>query len=94
MAAIDLKIEDAKIVGTISLPRAPVDVHDGKLDGSELIFKATTVDGARTITLRGRVNGDEITFTREFEVRQAGLPGGQGLFGAAGPSLIVAGRLQ
>lgn len=94
MAAIELSIEDTKVTGTISLARATVNVVDGKVDGDELIFKATTVDGDRTITLRGRVNGDEITFTREFVLRSGGVPGGPGLFGAAGPSIIVASRLQ
>jgi hypothetical protein len=53
VAAIELNIEDTKVTGTISLARATVNVVDGKLDGAEMIFKATTVDGDRTITLRG-----------------------------------------
>jgi hypothetical protein len=89
-----VQIEDTKVTGTISLARATVNVVDGKLDGDEMIFQATTVDGDRTITLRGRVNGDEITFTPEFVLQSGGVPGGQGLFGAAGPSIIVASRLE
>jgi hypothetical protein len=94
VAAIDLTIEEMKVTGAISLPRATVPVLNGRLEGNEMIFTATTVDGDRTITLRGRVDGDEITFTREFMVRAGGVPGGPGLFGAAGPSIIVASRLQ
>jgi hypothetical protein len=94
VTTIDLKIDGTKVTGTILQPRAAVNVFDGRIVENELIFKATSGDGFRTITLRGKLNGDGIEFTREFAVRPGGFPGAQGIFGAAGPSTITAVRLQ
>jgi hypothetical protein len=38
--------------------------------------------------------GDEITFTREFALRPGGFGGGQGMFGAQGPSGFVLRRVN
>jgi pimeloyl-ACP methyl ester carboxylesterase len=94
VTAIDLKIEGAKVTGTISQPRASVNVFDGRIEGAEMIFKATSGDGDRTIILRGTLGGDELTLTRELVVRPGGFPGTQGIFGASGPPVIVANRVQ
>ena len=42
-----------------------------------MTFKATSPDGARTVTFSGTVTGNEIDFTRDVEVVAGGDPGGQ-----------------
>lgn len=92
--AVDLIANGTNLTGTVSQPRASVQISDGHIDGVELVFKATSGDGDRTITLRGKLEGDEIRFTREFVLRPGGFPGTQGIFGAAGPSTFVAKRID
>jgi hypothetical protein len=43
------------------------------------IAKDLSPDGERTITFRGRVDGDEISFTREITVLDGGSRGGNDL---------------
>ena len=92
--AIDLKIDGGALTGTIGAARGAVPISEGRASQAELILKATSADGVRTIALRGVLVGDEITFTREFTLRPGGFGGGQGIFGAQGPSGFVARRVN
>src|SRR5688500_9113815 len=53
---MDLKVEGTNVTGTISQARATVNVFDGRIAENELIFKATSGDGIRTITLVGKLH--------------------------------------
>jgi acetyl esterase/lipase len=69
-------------------------IYDGRIDGNTVSFKVKSPDGERTITFTGTLKGDEIAFTREVEVRPGGFPGGQGIFGAAGPRTFAARKVN
>ena len=91
---IDLQVSGTTLTGAISVVRATIQITEGRIDRGDLVFKATSGDGDRTITVRGKLEGDEISFAREFVVRPGGASGGQGIFGAAGPSTFVARRID
>jgi pimeloyl-ACP methyl ester carboxylesterase len=92
--AIDLKVDGGAVTGTIGAARGAVPISEGRASQAELSLKATSADGDRTIALRGMLVGDEITFTREFTLRPGGFGGGQGMFGAQGPSGFVLRRVN
>jgi pimeloyl-ACP methyl ester carboxylesterase len=91
---IDLKVDGGALTGTIGAARGAVPISEGRASQAELSLKATSADGDRTIALRGMLVGDEITFTREFTLRPGGFGGGQGIFGAQGPSRFVVRRVN
>ena len=71
------------------------EIYEGKIDGNTISFKCKSGDRDRTLTLTGTVNGDEITFSWELQVRDGGNPpGGQQLllFGPAAPLRFTAGE--
>jgi hypothetical protein len=49
-------------------------------------------DKERTIRLTGRINGDEIVFTRTVDVQPGGRPGGAGFFGSRGSGVTFTAR--
>jgi hypothetical protein len=55
-----------------------------------ITFKVISPDGDRTITFAGRLDGDEIVFSREVAVRRGGSRGANDLFGVNGPKDFVA----
>jgi alcohol dehydrogenase (cytochrome c) len=70
------------------------EISEATLVANALTFKCTSRDGQRTLTLKGTVNADEISFTWEKEVR----PGGNAspndpMFGDAAPRRFVARRV-
>ncbi|MEX2272536.1 MAG: hypothetical protein WD690_13780 [Vicinamibacterales bacterium] len=68
------------------------EIYDGKIEGNTVTFKARSADGDRTVTFTGTINGDEISFSRDVQVRQGGNPGGNNILGAAGPREFMAQR--
>jgi hypothetical protein len=61
-----------------------------------LSFRLKSPDGTRTITFTGRLQGDELNFTRDVAVvpgGNPGNPGGPGLFGGIGLRAFTAKRL-
>jgi pimeloyl-ACP methyl ester carboxylesterase len=89
----DLKINSSVVTGSVAGARI-VDVFDGKLDGDTLSFKFKSPDAARTISLIGKLTGDEISFTRDVVIHPGGSPGGAFIFGAAGPRNFIAKRVE
>jgi TonB family protein len=73
---------------------APVAIYDGTIDGNTISFKCKSPDGNRTITFAGQMSGDEITFSRDVQVRPGGDPGEDGIYGAAGASHFTAKRIS
>jgi hypothetical protein len=77
--------------GTVLEELAPV--REGKFDGPTLSFQINSFDGARTITLTGKLQGTELTLTREVAAAPGRGPGGPGLFGGPGLRTLVARRV-
>jgi pimeloyl-ACP methyl ester carboxylesterase len=94
-----LKAEGAQLTGMVnscvSLGRnAPI--HDGHVEANLVRFKCTSGDGARTITFTGTLDGDEIAFTQELQVKDGGNPPTPQqalLFGPQAPPRFVARRV-
>jgi hypothetical protein len=64
----DLKVDGAKLTGTVTTPRGEMAISDGKIDGDNLSF-ATVMsrDGNEfKINYTGKAVGDAIKFTRQF----------------------------
>lgn len=94
MYTVDLQTDGTNLTGTIATPTQKVQIYEGMIDGDTMTFKIKSPDGQRMITFTGKVAGDEITFTRDVEVRAGGNPGGPGIFGALGARTFAAKRAK
>ncbi len=67
------KVDGSKLTGTVAGPRGEREIEDGAIDGDNLSFSQTFEFNGNTmkIVYKGKVNGDQIDFTRERQ-------GGQG----------------
>jgi hypothetical protein len=87
------KVTDTKVTGSIARTQAagqtPVPV-EGVVTADTITFTVKSPDGLRTIEFNGKLNGDEIVFSREAK----GGGGGRGIFGLLGPSTVTAKRMQ
>jgi pimeloyl-ACP methyl ester carboxylesterase len=88
---IDLTVDEAEVTGTFNIGAQTLPVV-GRVDGNTIAFQIKTADGDRTITFSGMVNGTQIAFTREVQVRPGGVPGGLGMLGAGGARTFTATR--
>jgi hypothetical protein len=61
--ALDLKVNGQQLTGKLTLARQIADITDGKAEEKTFSFKAT-VD-SRTITITGRLAGDQLEMTVE-----------------------------
>jgi TAP-like protein len=89
----ELKTEGMTLTGIVRPPRAgvqPLEIFDGKIEGTTITFKFKSPDGQRTVTLTGILSSDEIAFRREVE--GPSRTRGTGFFGAAGPQTFTAKR--
>ncbi len=89
----DLKADGAKLTGTMQGAQGdPVAIQDGKIDGDNISFVAVRKMGEMEMktTWKGKVTGDQISFTREFQMPAGGMggpgggPGGGGMGGPGG----------
>ena len=73
---ITLKVEGAKLTGTISGQQGETPIADGKVSGDEISFTVTRERQGNTIKqlFKGKVTGDEIKFTRSTEGGQGNRP--------------------
>jgi hypothetical protein len=94
MVTINLATDGTRLTGTISRGARPVDISEGEVNGTTVTFKVIAPDGDRTIHFRGTLNGDEIVFLRDVQVSPGSNPGGPGIFGAAGPQMFTAKRIN
>jgi hypothetical protein len=87
---IDLQVNGATVTGTISRNNEVNRIYDGSIAGSTVTFKVGTPGvSPRVITYTGRLNGDQMSFTRTVQVRVAG---GAGIYGSGGPMEFSATR--
>jgi len=107
MWVLDLKVTGTTLTGTVSVTPGPgresmidsrsVDIYDGKIDNnnrSRIEFKVKSPDNTRVITFSSMANGSALQFTRKVEMLPGASPGGDDIFGAAGPQTFVVKRLQ
>ena len=95
----DFLIDGAEVTGTVGqtvldVPLDGVAVYDGRIEANVISFKVRSRDGHRIITFTGSVQGDQIAFTREVEVRPGGTRGGLGIFGVGGPPRFTVKRVK
>lgn len=73
-----LRAEGAQLTGAVntcsSIPFSPSEIFDGRIEGQTIRFKCRSADGDRTVTFTGRINGDEILFSWQLQVRDGGGP--------------------
>ena len=75
--------------GALNLP-----ILEGTADAQTLTFTVNSPDGGRTITFRGTINGDTISFVRDVTIQPGGQPGGNALWGTSGPRTFTARRAR
>ena len=91
-AVIDLQANGAAVTGTVSRSGDVMTIYDGTVAGNTVTFKAISHGGNRENTYTGRLNGEQMFFTRSVEVLPGGVAVGTGIFGSGGPMEFVASR--
>jgi hypothetical protein len=86
----DFKVDGTKLTGTMAGAQGqPSEITEGKVDGDNISFVVVRKFGENEMktTWKGKVTGDEIKFTREFQMPPGGFGGGPGGGGpgAGGP---------
>jgi hypothetical protein len=92
-----LRADGPNLIGAVSscnsITRA-FEIFEGEVNGDTITFKCRSLDGQRTVTLNGRVEGDEIDFTWELQVQDGGNPGANDeMFGVSAPRRFTAKRV-
>jgi hypothetical protein len=100
------KVDGAKLTGTMQGAQGdPIEITEGKVDGDNISFVVVRSMGGNEMkmTYKGKVAGDEIKMTREFQMPAGmggpgggpggGAGGGMG-GGRGGPTEIVAKRVK
>jgi hypothetical protein len=92
-----LRADGPNLIGAVSscnsITRA-FEIFEGEVNGETITFKCRSLDGQRTVTLNGRVEGDEIDFTWELQVQDGGNPGANDeMFGVSAPRRFTAKRV-
>jgi hypothetical protein len=87
----DLSITGTDVTGTIQAGGQTVQVF-GSVREKDMTLEFASPDKERTIRLTGRINGDEIVFTRTVDVQPGGRPGGAGFFGSRGSGVTFTAR--
>jgi hypothetical protein len=104
---ITLAVDEGKVTGTVSQSSTdfmhqrhtditgPVEIYDGFVERDVVSFKCNSPDGGdRTMLFTGKIEGNEIDFTRQVKLRPGGNPGDDGIFGLAGAAHFTATRAQ
>ena len=99
---LTLAVDEGKVTGTVSqastdLRRGrrtdwtgPVAIYDGFIERDTVSFKCNSPDGDRTMLFTGKIDGNEVVFTREVKLRPGGNPGDDGIFGLGGATHFTA----
>ncbi len=81
------KADGTALTGTVTTPRGEDPITEGKVNGDEISFVVVRKFGENEMKInwKGKVAGDEITFTREFQMPPGGFGGGMGGPGGGAP---------
>ncbi len=99
----NFKVEGTKLTGTMQGAQGePAEISEGKVEGDNISFVVVRRFGENEMkmTWKGKVSGDEIKFTREFQMPAGGpggAPGGGGGMGGGrggAPQEIIAKRVK
>jgi len=65
---LNLKVDGAKLTGTMESPRGSSEINDGKVDGDNVSFTVVRKfnDNEVTIKYKGKVSGDDMQLTMDF----------------------------
>ena len=76
----NFKVDGATLTGTMSSPQGESAISEGKVNGDEISFVVVRKMGDNEMKTmwKGKVAGDEIKLTREFQGGMMGGPGGPG----------------
>lgn len=90
---VELIQDGTSLTGTVEPgSNDAAEIYEGEIRGDAIVFKVN-IPGHRTITFSGEIDGDEIAFTRDVEVREGGNPGGTGIFGSRAVPQFTAKRV-
>jgi len=67
-----LRVDGSTLTGTVRVGGTR-EITEGHLDGNTITFKVTGPSGDLTMTFRGKIDGDQIAFTREALVRDGAV---------------------
>jgi pimeloyl-ACP methyl ester carboxylesterase len=68
-----LAADGSRLTGRVSsCTSLPVEIYEGRIDGSTISFKCQSADGDRVVTLTGKITGDEMVVTWRKQVRDGG----------------------
>ncbi|MGH9255662.1 MAG: hypothetical protein ACRD3C_13970 [Vicinamibacterales bacterium] len=90
---VELRSEGTMLRGGVSMGTDPAEITDGRIEGNTLSFTVESPDGDRTIRFSGTINGADIAFTRDVQVRQGGFNGVPDIFGLNAPQTFTLTRL-
>ena len=93
---IELTVDGEALNGTVqqNAPGSgPTKITAGKVDGTSISFNVASPDGQRSITFRGEVRANEISFARDVAVNPGGTRGGNDIYGAGAPMQFIARRV-
>ena len=95
-----LRVDGSRLTGVVSsCASRRVEILDGSVNGNTVAFKCRSLDGDRTYAFTGTINGDEMTVTREVQVRDGGQPlppnisPVDGMFGPSAPARFITKRV-
>ena len=93
MITMELHVDGDKLTGQITRTdppgQDPVAIA-GKATETTVVFTVKSPDGKRVITFKGRLEGNQLVFSREVQ----GTGGGRGIYGLDGPSNVTARRVK
>jgi hypothetical protein len=87
---INIEVNGSRAVVTISRNQAVNTMRDATVSGNTITFRSS---GLRFTNFTGRLNGDELVFTRDVQILPGGANAGGGIYGGSqAPTEFVAHR--
>lgn len=94
---VALRTDGPRLIGVVKTctSNGPRDISDGAVDGDTISFKCVSGDGRRTISFKGEIIAESITFTWAMQVSTTGVrdPRPDGMFGSSAPTRFIAKRV-
>ena len=93
-----LRLDGSRVIGAVSScasNNGAIEIYEGSIDGNTIRFKCKSLNGVRTMTFTGRINGDELAFTWEKQADDGVSlsAADDALFGVSAPQRFSAKRV-